>query len=132
MRGFIRNSLLAAILLVSSQVFAGPQISVRIGPPPPPRVEQMVPSPGPDYVWVEGYWYPVGSHYRWHRGYWTRAPYAGASWVGPRYEGGEYRPGYWEGRAGRVEHRHDWDKHRDRDYREHEKFERRNDEQRER
>ncbi len=21
-------------------------------------------------VWVGGYWYPVGGHYRWHDGYW--------------------------------------------------------------
>jgi len=24
--------------------------------------------------------YPVGRHYRWHRGYWTRPPYHGARW----------------------------------------------------
>ena len=32
-------------------------------------------SPGPDYVWIEGYWYPVNGQYRWHNGYWSRPPY---------------------------------------------------------
>lgn len=122
MRAFLRTTLLSAILLVSSQVFAG-QISVRIGPPPTPRVERVIPSPGPGYVWVQGYWYPVNGHYRWHRGYWTRAPYEGANWIGPRYEGGEYFTGHWEGPRGRVEHNHKWDHERERDYREHERYE---------
>ena len=35
---------------------------VRIGQPPPtPRAYHVPPPPGPDYEWVEGYWYPQGS-----------------------------------------------------------------------
>jgi hypothetical protein len=34
-------------------------------------------APGPGFTWVDGYWYPVGGHYRWHEGYWTRPPYEG-------------------------------------------------------
>jgi hypothetical protein len=114
-----------AVVLLSGGSLLGAQISIRIGPPPPPRVVHVRPPvPGPDYVWVEGYWYPVGNHYRWHEGYWTRAPYSGAYWVGPRYEGGTFYNGYWEGGRGRIEHEHRWDRERNRDYREHEEHER--------
>jgi hypothetical protein len=92
-------------------------IGVRIGPPPAPVVGVAPVRPGPDFVWIDGYWYPLGNHYKWHRGYWTRAPYAGARWVGPRYEGGQYYRGYWEGNRERVEHDHHWDRNRDRDFR---------------
>ena len=124
MKSLVRVGVFAATLLVGAQVFAA-QISVRIGPPPPPRVVRVMPqNPGPDYVWVEGYWYPQGRHYRWHEGYWTRSPYPGAVWVSPRYEGGQYLPGYWEGGYGRIEHNHRWDRNRERDWREHQRYER--------
>jgi hypothetical protein len=70
-------------------------------------------------MWVEGYWYPVGHHYKWHDGYWTRVPYGGARWVSPRWEGGRYYVGYWDGDHGRVEHDHHWD--RDHDRRDHDR-----------
>jgi hypothetical protein len=28
-----------------------------------------------------------GKKYAWHDGYWTRAPFAGARWVSPHYDG---------------------------------------------
>src|SRR6266481_4882748 len=102
MRRYIMKTLLAATLLTALSAF-GAQVSigVQIGPPPAPRFERVRPvQPGPDFVWVEGYWYPVGNHYKWHQGYWTRAPYGGARWLSPRYEGREYFPGYWEGERG--------------------------------
>src|SRR5262249_24552376 len=58
---------------------------VVIEAPPPPRVYHVAPRPGPEFVWVEGYWYPQGRRYLWHDGYWTRPPYAGAYWVEPYY-----------------------------------------------
>lgn len=91
-------------------------IGIQIGAPPPPRVlAVMPPSPGQDFVWVEGYWYPVGRHYRWHAGYWTRPPYAGARWIAPHHDGERYFPGYWDGDHGRFEHDHHWDHDHDRD-----------------
>jgi hypothetical protein len=117
----IRTTLLAALLLIGTSAFAG-QVSfgIRIGPPPAPRVFHVQPaSPGPAYVWVDGYWYPVGNHYRWHQGYWTRPPYEGAQWIGPRHENGMYYNGYWEGEHGRIQHDHRWDRERNRDYHEH-------------
>jgi len=92
-------------------------IGIQIGAPPPPRVIAVVPTrPGPDFIWVEGYWYPVGHHYKWHPGYWTRPPYEGARWIAPHHDGERYFAGYWEGGHGRVEHNHHWDHGHDRDY----------------
>jgi YXWGXW repeat-containing protein len=97
-------------------------IGISIGAPPPPRVIAVVPtSPGPDFVWVEGYWYPVGNHYKWHEGYWTRPPYIGAHWVPPHHDGQRYFVGYWDGDHGRIEHDHHWDKKHDRDYYDHDR-----------
>lgn len=86
-------------------------------PPPAPRAYRVPPQPGPDYVWVEGYWYPANGQYRWHNGYWTRPPYEDAYWVAPYYQGNQYYTGHWEGRRGDVHHDHSWDQSRQRDER---------------
>ena len=114
---FLGLMLLAGLSICSAQIGIG----VRIGPPPPPRVIRVQPArPGPDYIWVDGYWYADGSRYRWHDGYWTRPPYGGARWIGPRYEGNQFYGGYWDGDRGRFEHDHRWDRDRRyRDYRDH-------------
>jgi hypothetical protein len=124
MKNLMRVGLLSAVLLSCTYAaHAQVSIGIRIGPPPPPRVVAVLPPrPAPEYVWIDGYWYPAGGHYRWHRGYWTRPPYAGARWIGPRHDGERFYNGYWEGDHGRFEHRHEWDRDRDRDhdrYREH-------------
>ena len=112
MKNFIRTSLLATLLLVSVSAFAGQfSVGIRIGPPPQPRVVRVVPrSPGPGYVQVEGYWYPVNGKYVWHQPYWTRPPYEGAHWVGPHHDGQQYFAGYWDGDKGRQEHDHKTDR----------------------
>lgn len=112
--------LAGAFLAGAPSTFSQVVVGIQIGAPPPPRViVTRPPCPEPQYqeqyVWVEGYWYPVGGHYYWHKGYWTRRPYEGAIWIGPRYEGGRYYGGYWEGPRGRLEHDHRWDKDRYRD-----------------
>src|SRR5690242_15849031 len=101
---FMKKTLLAALLFGGTALFGQIGIGISIGAPPPPRVIVRPAVPGPDFVWVDGYWYPVGSHYKWHAGYWTRTPYPGAVWVAPRYEGHQYFNGYWEGGGRRVEH----------------------------
>jgi len=116
MKIFLRMIILPAMLLLCGTAFAA-QISIRIGPPPPNRIERVrPPQPGRDYVWVNGYWYPVNNRWTWHQGYWTRPPYPGAHWVEPRHERAYYYNGYWEGDRGRVEHNHGWDSDRDRDW----------------
>jgi YXWGXW repeat-containing protein len=119
---FIRG-LACKFLLVAALLFAGAaasraqvSIGIQIGAPPPPRVLAVVPAtPGPNYVWIEGYWYPVGKHYHWHAGYWTLPPYAGARWIPPRHDGDRYFVGYWNGDHGRFEHDHHWDHEHERD-----------------
>jgi hypothetical protein len=117
MKSFIRTTLLASLFLVVgvSAFAAQVSIGIRIGAPPPPRVVAVPVSPGPNFVWVEGYWYPVGNHYKWHAGYWSRPPYVGARWVAPHHDGERYFAGYWDGDRGRREHDHRWDRDRDRD-----------------
>jgi hypothetical protein len=124
----MKTQLLALVILTAgSAVAADISIGINIGAPPPPRVVVVQPPvPGPDFVWVQGYWYPVEGRYHWHEGYWTRPPYEGAIWVAPRHDGARYFAGYWEGGRGRFEHDHRWDKDHDRDrrgWREHERDE---------
>jgi hypothetical protein len=105
---------LALMLLAAGAMFAQVSIGIRIGSPPPPRVIRVEPrSPGPEYIWIAGYWYPVGNRYKWHDGYWTRPPFGGARWVGPRHDGERYFEGYWDGDH-QLRHDHRWDKGRDR------------------
>ena len=119
MKTALKTTLLAMALLAGGSLF-GAQLSIgiRIGPPPPPRVVRVLPPrPGPEFIWVEGYWYPVGNHYKWHEGYWTQPPYGGAHWVAPHHDGERFFEGYWEGDRGRVEHDHRTDHDKKRDFR---------------
>jgi hypothetical protein len=107
----------ALIFGPASAAHAQVSFGIRIGPPPEPRWYRVPPQPGPDYEWIEGYWYPEGGRYRWHDGYWTRPPYAGAYWVAPYHFGGQFYAGRWEGSRGYVRHDHRWDRGRQRDER---------------
>jgi hypothetical protein len=107
------------LLAVGVSCAAELSLGIRIGPPPRPRVIHVRPvSPGPNHVWVDGYWYPVGGRYRWHNGYYTRPHYEGAHWVAPRHDGERYYGGYWDGAHGRYEHDHHWDHDHNRDFHE--------------
>lgn len=109
----MKKLILALVLSASALVNAQVSIGVRIGPPPAPRIIRRVPvSPGPGFVWLDGYWFADGGRYRWHDGYWTRPPFEGARWVGPRHEGGQFYGGYWDGARGRFDHDHRWDRER--------------------
>jgi hypothetical protein len=110
----VKTKLIVFTLLAAGAAFAQFSIGVRIGAPPPVRVLRVQPrSPGADYSWVAGYWYPVGNHYKWHDGYWTRPAYTGARWVEPHHDGQQYFAGYWEGERGQVAHDHRWDRGHD-------------------
>jgi len=117
---WIGTLLLAGALFTGAPAaFSQVSIGIQIGAPPQPRVIAVrPPCPDPEddeYVWIDGYWYPVDGHYYWHRGYWTRPPYVGAVWVTPYYEESRYYGGYWRGPHGRFEHDHHWDHDRERD-----------------
>jgi len=106
-----KKLLLLMLVIAGSSAFSQVSIGITIGPPPPPRVVRVLPpSPGPEFTWVEGYWYPVGHHYKWHAGYWTRPPYPGARWVAPQHDGERFFEGHWDGERGRREHDHHWDR----------------------
>jgi len=66
--------------------------------PPPPQTEVIVTAPGPEYVWVPGYWAWNG-RWVWIGGRWGSRPHPHAVWVGPRYvrraHGYVYVHGYW-------------------------------------
>ena len=76
-------------------------------PPPAAQAEVAQPSPGPEFVWIEGFWHWDGRSYGWHAGVWQRPPQTGYVWVAPQYEhvdrGYRYTQGRWG--AGRAEAR---------------------------
>jgi hypothetical protein len=111
----MKKALLALMLLGGGASFAQVSVGIRIGPPPAPRVVRQPRAPGAGYIWVDGYWYAEGRRYKWHNGYWTRPPYAGARWIGPRYDGGQFFAGYWDENGKRFDHDHRGDRDRNRD-----------------
>jgi hypothetical protein len=61
-------------------------------------------APGPDYIWMPGYWAWNGFTYYWVPGTWVLAPYVGALWT-PGWWGWSgaayvWHPGYWGPRVG--------------------------------
>ena len=70
-----------------------------VSAPPPIRVETRLVSPGPGYVWVEGYWGAGRSSYAWVPGRWVRPPRGRSRWEAPRWERRgdryEFRKGQW-------------------------------------
>lgn len=113
----MKKILLALMLLTGGSVFGQVSFGINIGPPPRPRVGIEIPlRPDPSYFWIDGYWYPFEGQYSWHDGYWSRPPYMGAQWIGPRHDGRQFFPGYWNGNRGRVEHDHHWDNEGGRDF----------------
>lgn len=92
----IVGALLLAAVLVSSMACLAPYdidggIAVSLGPPAV-RYEERPVRPGPDYLWVEGYWDWGGADWVWVPGTWDRAPHAHARWERPRYH---QRHGRW-------------------------------------
>jgi hypothetical protein len=59
---------------------------VAVSEPPPAAVQEtVVAAPGPEYIWIGGYWGREGGHWRWEAGHWARPPRRGAVWVAPKY-----------------------------------------------
>jgi hypothetical protein len=115
--GVVKNLLyvLALSFLCVGCVTGSAALGIEIAEPPAPMAYRVARRPGPDFEWVEGYWYPKDPQYAWHDGYWTRPPYPGAFWVAPYWVEGRYFGGHWDGNRGRLEHDHRWDRDRDRD-----------------
>jgi len=103
---FISHPRLARALAVAVALMIAPAawsassvfVSVNFAPPPIPVYDQPL-CPGPNYIWIPGYWAwgPVG--YYWVPGYWVLAPFIGALWT-PGWWGWSgatylWHPGYW-------------------------------------
>ena len=111
------SAVLGVLLVLPRSVGAQLSFSFNFGtPPPPPRVYRVPRQPGPEYHWIEGYWYPLNGRWLWHNGYWTRPPMADSYWVEPYWEGGRYFEGYWATPRGHFDHDHRWDREAGRDF----------------
>ena len=109
----MKRKLLMLLIATGTVLSAQISVGIRIGPPPVMRMERMNGrSPGANYMWIDGYWYPERNRYKWHKGYWTRAPYAGARWNAPRHDGQQFFDGYWSKDQDRFSHDHRWDRDR--------------------
>jgi len=78
-------------VVVSGSPVPGVEVSVVLAPPPPRR-EVPYARPGPDYVWINGYWAWRGGRHVWIAGYYARPPRGHRVWIEPRWErrGGNY------------------------------------------
>jgi hypothetical protein len=68
--------------------------------PPPPRAEVIVDAaPGPEYIWVGGYWGRYRDNWHWVNGRWAIRPHVNATWVDGRWDRGSrgyyWRNGHW-------------------------------------
>ena len=88
----IKKSVLSAFFgLGIACTVAQAQVSIRIGPPPPPvEVIPVRPVEHPGWVWVAGYHRWDGRAYVWVPGHYAEPPRPRAVWV----------PGHWAHRPG--------------------------------
>ncbi len=108
----MKKKLMALMLVAGGSLFAQTHFSVGVGfgapgyygPAPMAVAGYRPPSPGPGYVWIDGYRDGYGN---WVDGYWDLPPYAEAYWTAPRSYGGHFYNGYWGGGRGygRDDHR---------------------------
>jgi hypothetical protein len=83
-------ALLSIAMFTASAALADISINIGLeGPPPPPRQEVIVGvSPGPDFIWVGGYWDGSPGHYTWVGGRWDHPPHAHGQWFAPHWDKG--------------------------------------------
>lgn len=90
----LRLGLVSAALVLSSGC-AG-TVYVR-DEPPPPQVEVRPVAPGPNAVWIDGYWRWAHGRYIWVPGHWERHPKG--TWVPGHWDkrprGHVWVPGHW-------------------------------------
>lgn len=89
----------SAIILVAPACASRGRVYVRVGPPAP-IVELRIDAPGPDFVWIAGYFRWDSRQYVWVPGHWARRPHARAIWVPGRWvqhgrRGWYYVEGHW-------------------------------------
>lgn len=79
---------------LSAACVGGPPVGAAFVSVRPPRaiVEFRSEAPGPDHVWIEGYYRWDGNSYGWVPGHWERVPSGRRHWVPGRWR--SYR-GQW-------------------------------------
>jgi hypothetical protein len=80
----ISSAVLLSTVLAAVPASASTRVYVRVGPPAA-VVEVRPVTPGPRYVWIDGYHRWDGRAYVWVPGRWALPPRARAAWV----------PGHW-------------------------------------
>ena len=106
----MKTKLVAMMLLAGGSMFAQTRVSIGIGfgghgagfyQPPPSYASNIPPCPGPDYVWVDGYWSQDYGRNTWVAGYWNRQPFNNDYQVAPRFDNrfndGDHRQGFTRG-----------------------------------
>jgi hypothetical protein len=86
--GLLSIAAFSAPTLSATPLMADISLNITVdAPPPPPRHEVIVGvRPGPDYIWIDGYWEGTPGHYTWVGGRWDRPPHPHATWYAPRWE----------------------------------------------
>ncbi len=117
-----RAGLVGAMLFagsISTPAFAGIDVEIGIGLPPPPRVE-VVPVVPEGYVWAPGYWQFFQGQYVWRRGHFMEGR-PGYRWVPENWERHDgyhhFNEGHWD-RDNEYRGWHDHD-HGDHDHGDH-------------
>lgn len=87
-------ALILSCLLFAGCIVGGYYTNV---PPPAARVEVVGVAPGPEFVWINGYWGLSGGVHVWVPGIWVRPPYRGAVWIVPHWERHYGRYYFYEG-----------------------------------
>jgi hypothetical protein len=84
-----KRFVLASLLLsVSALVAGGCGVGLWVPlAPPDALVEVHGGMPGPEFVWIGGYW-QWHSRWVWEPGHWERPPHVGARWEAPHWEHG--------------------------------------------
>src|SRR5207249_3354571 len=74
--------------------------TVPATPAPPASAAVLDPSPGPDYIRIEGYYNWLGDRYQWVPATWVRVPRPGSTYVPGHWQstagGYVWMPGYWQ------------------------------------
>jgi hypothetical protein len=92
---FMKTKLLTIMLLAGGSIFAQTRVSIGIGlgghgagfyQPPPSYASIVPPCPGPDFIWVDGYWSQNHGRNTWVAGYWNRRPFSRGFQVAPRFD----------------------------------------------
>jgi hypothetical protein len=99
----MKQAVLAGVMLASSGLTACASqayVAYQVPPPPAPMAVGAVGySPGPGFVWADGFWDLRGGRWAWVGGEWRRPPRGHAVWVRPYWQphgrSWRFHRGYW-------------------------------------